>query len=50
MNELQEELKRLGLPENELARVSAYYGDDYEGLAMYVLFMKAMFDDAHQYV
>lgn len=45
-----ETLKNIGLPEEEIARIKAYYTDDPEGLREYVLYMQAMFDDRHEYV
>ena len=50
MNDMIEALKRIGLPDEECERVRRYYADDLDGLAMYVLYMRAMFDDRHEYV
>lgn len=50
MNELIETLKRIGLPAAELERVKRYYKDDLDGLRQYVLYMRALFDDRHEYL
>ena len=50
MNEMIAVLKRLGIDENECNRIREQYRDDLDGLAVYVLYMRAMFDDQHEYV
>ena len=50
MEDMIAELKQIGLPDDECARVREQYRDDLEGLAMYVLYMRAMFGDRHEYV
>lgn len=42
-------LKQIGLPDDECNRLREYYRDDLDGLAMYVLYMRAMFDDFRDY-
>lgn len=42
-------LKHIGLPDEECNRLREYYRDDLDGLAMYVLYMRAMFDDFREY-
>lgn len=50
MNELIETLVKIGLPAAEIERVKHYYGNDIDGLNAYVLYMRAMFDDRHEYL
>jgi len=50
MNEMIETLEKLGLPASELKRIRAYYRDDPNGLREYVLYMRAMLDDRHEYL
>lgn len=50
MDELIKKLNALGLPAGERKRVLAYYQGDPEGLRAYVLYMRAMLDDRHEYV
>ena len=50
MDEMMAYLKRIGLPDDERKRIREYYRDDLDGLAAYVLYMRALFDDQHEYV
>ena len=50
MNDMIAVLKRLGFDDHECERIREQYRDDLDGLAMYVLYMRAMFDDRHEYV
>jgi hypothetical protein len=50
MEELLKRLEEIGLPAAEIERVKRYYANDIDGLSEYVLYMKAMFDDRHEYV
>lgn len=50
MDDLIEMLVKIGLPAAEIERVKRYYGNDIDGLSAYVLYMRAMFDDRHEYV
>ena len=50
MEKTIETLKRIGLPDAEIMRVLKYYADDTNGLQQYVLYMRAMFDDQHEFV
>lgn len=50
MEEMLGILKDIGLPECERDRIRDQYRDDLEGLAMYVLYMRAILDDRHEYV
>ena len=50
MDDLIEMLVKIGLPAAEIERVKRYYANDIDGLSEYVLYMKAMFDDRHEYV
>ena len=43
-------LKRIGVPDSECNRLREQYRDDLDGLAMYVLYMRAILDDRHEYV
>ena len=50
VEEMIAELARIGMPDRECRRIRAEYRDDLEGLAMYVLYMRAILDDRHEYV
>jgi hypothetical protein len=50
MNELIKTLQQIGLPAAEIERVKRYYGNDIDGMRQYVLYMRAMFDDRHEYM
>ena len=50
MDKLLQTLKEIGLPAVEVERVRTYYGDDLDGLQHYVLYMRAMLDDRHEYL
>ena len=50
MDELMKALKKLGLPVREMKRIMAYYRDDPEGLRQYVLYMRIVLDDKHEYL
>lgn len=50
MEELLNTLKKIGMPTNEVQRVSEYYRDDLPGLKNYVLYVRAMMDDRHEYL
>ena len=50
MEQMIETLQRIGLPAAEIERVKRYYGNDIDGLSNYVLYMRAMFDDRHEYL
>lgn len=50
MEELLKRLEEIGLPVTEIERVVRYYGNDIDGLSEYVLYMRAMFDDRHEYL
>ena len=50
MKELMQMLKALGLPAEERKRIRAYYIDDPDGLRQYVLYMRAIHDDRHEYI
>ena len=43
-------LRRIGLPGEEIERIKAYYRNDLDGLRSYVLYMRALFDDYHEYM
>ena len=49
MDEMIGTLQRIGLPDDEVKRIREQYRDDLDGLAAYVLYMRAMFDDLNQY-
>lgn len=50
MDEMMAVLKRIGIPDSECARIREYYRNDLDGLAEYVLYMRALFDDRHEYM
>ena len=50
MEEMIKTLRRIGLPGEEIERIKAYYRNDFDGLKSYVLYMRALFDDCHEYV
>lgn len=50
MEQLLKVLESLGLPANEVERIRQYYRNDLDGLRDYVIFMRAMLDDRHEYV
>ena len=50
MNEMIEMLADIGLPAAEIERVKRYYENDLDGLSVYVLYMRALFDDRHEYL
>ena len=50
MEEMIKTLRRIGLPGEEIERIKAYYRNDLDGLKCYVLYMRALFDDCHEYV
>ncbi len=49
MEEMIGALRRIGLPDDEVRRIREQYRDDLDGLAAYVLYMKALFGDQHEY-
>lgn len=50
MNTIIDELRKIGLPEEEIFRILTCYQNDFDGLQHYYLYMRAMFDDRHEYV
>ena len=50
MDKLIKTLLKIGLPANEIQRVTDYYRNDLDGLRRYVLYMQALFDDRHEYL
>ncbi len=50
MEEMIGTLLRIGLPDDEVRRIREQYRDDLDGLAAYVLYMKALFGDQHEYI
>lgn len=50
MEEMILVLEKMGFPQNETERVRAFYRDDPEGLRDYVLYMRAILDDRHEYI
>jgi len=50
MEEMIATLRRIGMPEEECMRIREQYRDDLEGLTMYVLYMRTILDDCHEYV
>ena len=50
MEEMMKTLETIGFPADELNRIRAYYAGDPEGLSHYVRYVRAMFDDRHEYL
>lgn len=50
MEKLIQTLQDLGLPPPEVQRIQIYYEGDEAGLREYVLYMRAVLDDRHEYV
>lgn len=50
MEEMIQTLRKIGLPADEIERIRSYYQSDVDGLRQYVLFMRALFDDTHEYI
>ena len=50
METLLKMLEDLGMPPGEVNRIRAYYQNDYDGLQEYVVYVKALMDDRHEYV
>lgn len=50
MDEMISTLERIGLPESECKRIREEYRDDLDGLSLFVLYMRALLDDRHEYV
>ena len=50
MEEMISALRQIGVPDDDCNRLRRKYRDDLDGLAMYVLCMKALFGDQHEYV
>ena len=50
MEEMIKTLRRIGLPSEEIERIKGYYRNDHDGLKSYVLYMRALFDDCHEYL
>lgn len=50
MEEMITILCRIGLSADEVARIKEQYLDDLDGLKRYVMYMRAMFDDRHEYL
>ena len=50
MEELLNALKEIGLPSGEVQRVGDFYRDDEPGPKDYVLYMRAILDDRHEYL
>lgn len=50
MEEMIKTLRRIGLPDKEIERIKTYYRNDLDGLRSYVLYMRALFDDYHEYM
>lgn len=50
MEKLLKTLSEIGMPDAEVQRIREYYRDDEAGLRDYVTYIRAMFDDRHEYV
>lgn len=43
-------LEKLGYTADEIDQIEAYYRSDRDGLTSYVLYIRAAYDDRHEYV
>lgn len=50
MEQLIETLREIGLPADEVERICIFYNNDPDGLRSYVLYMRAVLDDRHEYI
>ena len=50
MEEMMKSLESMGVPAQEREHIRDYFRDDIDGLTRYVLYLRAMFDDRHEYV
>ena len=50
MEQLIETLKSIGVPDDEITRIKDFYGNDVDGLRDYVIYMRLLLDDRHEYV
>lgn len=50
MEQMIKTLFEIGLPREEVRRIMEYYRNDLNGLRHYVAYMRALFDDRHEYV
>ena len=50
MEKMLETLAKIGFPNDEIARIKAYYTNDPDGLRDYLLYVQALFDDRHEYI
>jgi hypothetical protein len=50
MEELIRTLELIGVSADECALIRAYYGNNIDSLREHVLYMRALFDDRHEYV
>lgn len=50
MEQLLTTLTEIGIPADEVQRVRRHYRGNVPGLRQYVLYMKAMLDDRHEYL
>lgn len=50
MEQLLKTLSEIGLPDDEVRRIGECYRNDLDGLTHYVMYMRAMLDDRHEYL
>lgn len=50
MEQLLKTLSNIGIPDFEIQRIREYYKNDEAGLFDYVKYIRAMFDDRHEYM
>ena len=50
MDKMIETLKAIGVPSDEIKRLTEYYKNDIDGFRSYYLYMVALFDDRRDYV
>ena len=49
MEEMIAALKQIGLPDDECKHIQDEYRNDFDGLAMFILYLRAILDDRHEY-
>ena len=50
MEQLLQTLRDIGMPMDEIERIRTYYWNDKAGLQQYVMYIRALFDDRHEYL
>lgn len=50
MEQMTAVLEKLGYTADEIDQIEAYYRSDRDGLTSYVLYIRAAYDDRHEYL